>query len=119
MRIGLYFMLVLAFLCSCSKPPSDPLCSSEPLPDGSNFAAGDGALQIIAPGQDYFAVNDSAGKQIKNAPLNSAVDLKPGSYTAKINGSTHPITAQSKMLTRCTASAVRVTGDTDEYYNVH
>ena len=117
-HVALLAAIVSGALSSCSKPPADPLCSYETLPATTDVAAGEGAIQIIATTDEYSYVYDSSGKQVKSGSNNRALNLKPGQYNVKLNNSAHPVYVQSKMLTRCTASALRVSGDTDEYYYV-
>jgi 6,7-dimethyl-8-ribityllumazine synthase len=106
-------------LCACKKaPPSDGVCASEPLPATAEVPSGQGAIQIAASTDAYFAVRDTTGKQIASAHVNAITPVPAGDYQAVINNSQHPVTAQSKMLTKCATGAVLVNGKTDEYYAV-
>ena len=106
-------------LCGCKKaPPPDGVCTYEPLPASAEVPSGQGAIQIVASTDAYFAVRDATGKQIASAHVNAAAPVPAGDYQAVMNNSLHPATAQSKMLTRCVTGAVLVNGKTDEYYAV-
>ena len=80
--------------------------------------AGSGAIEILASTDEYFYVFDGAGKQIKYGSTNRAVDLKPGQYNVNVNKSSHTVTVEAKMLAKCTAGTLLVSGNTDEYYYV-
>ena len=86
-------------LSSCTKPPVDPFCSYEALPQSTEVAAGEGVIQIVAVNDEYFYVYDSSGKQFKSGSTNRALDLKPGQYKVKLNNSSHSANVQSKTLT--------------------
>lgn len=105
-------------LSSCTKAPADPFCSYEAVPPSTEVPAGEGAIQIVAPTDEYFHVLDAAGKEIKSGPMNRAVNVKSGQYNIKLNNSAHSVRVDSKMLTKCTAASLRLSGDTDEYYHV-
>jgi len=106
-------------LCACKKePPPDVVCSYEPLPATAEVPSGQGALQVMAATDTYFYAFDSAGKQIGSHGANGSLPLKPGDYQIKVNNSMHPVSVQSKSLTKCSTGAVQVTGKTDEYYYV-
>src|SRR5689334_13258821 len=82
------------------------------------FPRAQGAIQIAASTDAYFAVRDATGKQIASAHVNATAPVPEGDYQAVINNSQHRVTAQSKMLTKCATGAVLVNGKTDEYYAV-
>ena len=106
-------------LSTCKKaPPPDGVCTYEPLPAGSEASSGQGAIQILASTDAYFAVRDKTGKQIASAHVNGIAPVSDGEYQAVLNNSVHPVTAQSKTLTKCATGAVLVNGQTDEYYGV-
>jgi hypothetical protein len=105
-------------LSSCTKAPDDPFCSYEAVPASTEIAAGEGAIQIVAPTDEYFHVLDAVGKEIKSGAMNRAVNVKSGQYNVKVNNSAHSVRVDSKMLTKCSTAVVRVSGDTDEYYHV-
>jgi uncharacterized membrane protein len=111
--------LAAFWICSsCGKPPADAFCTYEPLPQTTDAAAGQGAIQILAPTDEYFYVFDEAGKQISYGSMNRALALKPGKYQVKVNKSPHSVTVQAKTLTKCSAGTLLVSGSTDEYYYV-
>lgn len=106
-------------LAACKKATSpDGVCSSEPLPAGIGVPLGQGALQVLASTDAYFAVRDTTGKQIASAHVNGITPVPAGDYQLVLNNSVRPAVAQSKMLTKCPAGAVLVSGKTDEYYAV-
>jgi len=111
-------LLVVFMVFSCAKPPADPFCTYEALPSSTEVPAGQGAVLIIAPADDYLYVFDATGHQVQSGPSNRALNLKPGQYDIKLNNSVHSTRVESKMLTKCSASALRVSGDTDDYYYV-
>src|SRR5713226_9150420 len=86
------------WICSsCArKPPADAFCTYEPLPHTTEAAAGQGAIQILAPTDEYFYVFDDAGKQISYGSMNRALAMKPGQYQVKVNKSPHSVTVQAK-----------------------
>ena len=61
---------------------------------------------------------DGTGKQLKYGSTNRALALKPGQFDVKVNKSSHSVTIQSKMLTKCSTGMLLVSGTTDEYYYV-
>src|ERR1700730_4925355 len=73
-------LLAAFWICtSCArKPPADAFCTYEPLPQTTDAAAGQGAIQILAPTDEYFYVFDEAGKQIGYGSMNRALAVKPG-----------------------------------------
>jgi len=81
-------------------------------------AAGQGAVQITGSTDQYFYLSDGSGKSVTNGKIGTAVHAKPGEYRIKLNGSTHPVVVKEKMLTKCSAGAVLLSGLTDEYYYV-
>lgn len=111
--------LLLLLLSSCQKPPPpDPLCTYEPLPASGKAEAGQGAIQIAAPTEDYFYVADSKGKEVGHAKANASVVVKPGAHQVRLNGSVHPAWVKRGELTRCACGALLVSGTTEEYYYV-
>lgn len=106
-------------LYGCKKaPPPDAVCSYEPLPASAEIPSGQGAIQIVASTDAYFAVRDATGKQIASAHVNATAPVPAGDYQAVVNNSRRPVTAQSKMLTKCATGAVLVNSKTDEYYAI-
>jgi hypothetical protein len=112
--------LAAFWICSsCTKkPPADAFCTYEPLPQTTDAAAGQGAIQILAPTDEYFYVFDAAGKQLSYGSMNRALAIKPGQYQVKVNKSPHAVVVQAKTLTKCNAGTLLVSGSTDEYYYV-
>jgi len=111
-------ILVLAASACATAPPPDSLCAVEPIPATTRVAAGQGAALVGAPTEEYAYFQDQAGKQIAAARLNQAEGLQPGEYRVLVNKSTHQVSVQAGMLTRCVASTLKVTGATEEYYYV-
>jgi mannose-6-phosphate isomerase-like protein (cupin superfamily) len=108
---------VLLAFASCRKaPPPDPLCKDEPLPGSARVGPDQGAIQISAPGNDYFYVVDPNGKEVGHAKVGGSVAVKAGPYQVRLNGSLHSTWAKTKTLTRCAGGALFVSGTTDEYY---
>jgi 6,7-dimethyl-8-ribityllumazine synthase len=112
---GLFSLLATV---SCTKTPDDPICRFEPLPASSETPAGQGGVQITASADEYFYILDKTGKEVSHARLNMSASAKPGSYTAKLNNSSHPVQVRENTLTKCSAGSVVLRGNTDEYYYV-
>jgi len=111
--------LAAVLLVACHKAlPPDGVCSYEPLPAGEQVPSGQGGIQVLASTDAYFAVRDATGKQIASGHVNAITPVPAGDYQVLLNNSTHATSAQSKMLTKCTAGTVLVNGKTDEYYAV-
>ena len=119
-RLTVYAASLAALVLSgCKKAaPPDGVCTYEPLPASAEVPSGQGAIQVIASTDAYFAVRDATGKQIASAHVNALSPAAAGDYQIALNNSLHPVTAQSKTLTKCATGAVLVSGKTDEYYAV-
>ena len=115
-----YLLLLLPCLfVGCSKaPPQDSICSYEPLPASVNAPKGEGAIQIVAKIDGYYAVIGKDAKQVVSHSVNQTGTVKPGDYVVKINNSTHPVVIEEGKLTRCTIGGLMATGATDQYYYV-
>lgn len=110
-------LLASGVLYSCAKAPSDAVCVVEAIPASTQVPAGQGALQVLAPTDEYFYVFDGT-HQVESGRVNRALNIKPGQYVIKVNNSPHATHVEVKMLTRCSAGGLRLSGDTDEYYYV-
>jgi len=109
---------VLALLGCKKAPPSDNLCTYEPLPATAEVPSGQGAIQVLASTDTYFYVFDSTGKQIGSHTVNGLLPVKSGDYHLKLNNSVHPVVVQAKVLTKCSTGAVLSSAKTDEYYYI-
>ena len=104
---------------SCAgRPPNDSYCSYEPLPASVDAKADQGALEVEGITSTYFYVFDEGGKQNSYQSLGRTLGLDPGKYQLKVNNSSHPITVQKGILTKCSTGALMVSGGTPEYYYV-
>ena len=112
-------LAALAVLAGCHKAvPPDSVCSYEPLPPSKPVVSGQGEIEALASTDEYFVIRDATGKQITNAHVNATASLPAGDYQIALNNSTHAISVQPKMQTKCQAGALLVRGNTDEYYAV-
>jgi len=106
-------------LTACHKAlPPDAVCSYGTLPVGTQVPVGQGAIQVLASTDTYFAVRDNGGKQIVSEHVNAIAPVPAGDYQVVLSNSKHQTSARSKMLTKCTAGGVLVDAKTDEYYAV-
>jgi len=75
-------------LVACHKAlPPDGVCRYEPLPAGTQVAASQGGVQVLASTDAYFAVRDAAGKQIASGHVNAITPVRTGDYQVVLNNS--------------------------------
>jgi len=77
-----------------------------------------GLLNVLGSTDEYYYVFNSAGTQLAYNKLGKALSLFAGSYTAKVNNSSAPVTIAAAGATELPAGAAVVQGTTDEYYYV-
>jgi 6,7-dimethyl-8-ribityllumazine synthase len=118
LTIGAAVMAALLPIACKKAVPADGVCAYEALPAGAEVPSGHGAVRVLASTDAYFAVRDATGKQIASEHVNELTAVPAGDYQVVVNNSAHSVSAQPKMLTKCTTGAVLVSGKTDEYYAV-
>ena len=96
-------------LAGCTSGP-DGVCSFENSPVTG--------LQVIAGTDAYFYADAEGGREVGYERLNGLLELEPGAYHARLNGSRHPVIIRSGQVTRSTAADIMVSGTSGEYYYV-
>ena len=77
-----------------------------------------GAVLVNGKTDEYYAVLDSATRQLASAHLASALSLFPGSYTVRLNNSDVGANLQAGALLELKPGTLNVDVGTDEYYAV-
>ena len=77
-----------------------------------------GAVLVNGKTDEYYAVLDSATRQLASAHVASALSLFPGSYTVRLNNSDVGANLQAGALLELKPGTLNVDVGTDEYYAV-
>jgi hypothetical protein len=77
-----------------------------------------GELLLTGSTDEYYYVLDTAGTQLAYERLGRAISLFPGSYVAKLNDVTAPVTVVPGDTSEFVSGTLVVTGTTEEYYYV-
>jgi 6,7-dimethyl-8-ribityllumazine synthase len=77
-----------------------------------------GAVLVNGKTDEYYAVLDSATRQLASAHVASALSLFPGSYTVRLNNSDVGASLQAGALLELKPGTLSVDVGTDEYYAV-
>ncbi len=116
---GIIPLSALALLCACEKaPPPDPFCRYEEAPPTAGIKPDQGAIQILAPVEQYIYVFDDKGKQLASERTNRVLGVQAGTYQVRVNNSSHTVYVKSKTLSKCEAGALLATGATEQYFYV-
>ena len=113
----LLFLLLSALSCS-ENPVSDPCCQFTKITGLENLKDGQGALQVEGSTATYFYVVDEGGKQAGSQSVNKILSLDPGTYTVRVNNSSHIIEIKANELAKCSTGTLIISGNTLEKYHV-
>ncbi|HEY9489277.1 MAG TPA: hypothetical protein VIQ51_13125 [Chryseosolibacter sp.] len=83
-----------------------------------NLKDGQGALQVEGSTAAYFYVVDKDGKPAGSQALNKILTLDPGTYTVRVNNSSHIIEIRADELAKCSTGTLIISGNTFEKYQV-
>ena len=106
------FVSVVASTCGIAG------CSSD-VPGICDFEdAEEAGLRVMTADDAYFYADDEDGTQVGYDHGGAVLALEPGVYSARLNGSRHPVEIRRGQVTRCVTATLKVEGGTDEYYYV-